>query len=934
MATAAGHDVIGREEELEALRTFVVSLADGPAAAVLAGEAGIGKTTLWRAGIAAARERSLRVLTAAPAEAEAKLSFSALGDLLEDAIRDVLPHLPSPQKRALALALLLDDAGGPPPDRRAVAVAFLNALRALAEPGPLLVAVDDVQWLDTPSADVLRFVVRRLRAERVGLLVTERVAGSVPLPLGLDRALSDRVDSVHVGPLTLGALHRLLHERLEASFPRPVLLRLHEASGGNPFFALELARALLRGGRVVEPGAPLPVPESLRELLHDRVMALPAPALRVLLVAAASAEPTVSLIEAGAGDGDALAGLEAGVEAGVVRLERERVRFTHPLLRSSIYSAASPQERRQAHRRLAGAADDLEERARHLALAAEGPDLAAAADLDRAALHASRRGAPAVAAELSELAARLTPVGERNPGCRRLVEAAEYHHTAGEIARARAILESLLNELPPGRERARALFQLGWTEQRFERGEELCERALAEAGEDDRLCGTIHHWLGFIWIVRGDLSRARGHGELAVALAEKTRDPVFLVRALSLLLLVDTLSGRPVPEGRLGRALALEEAAEGAPLYYPPSLVHALRLMFGDRLDEARERYEKALRIVAERGDEEMVCAVNLHLAQLECRAGNWGRAADHAAQGYELTQALGLDDRRGVLRYVQGLVAAHQGRVGEARAFAEESAALAEAFDDKIWEIEARTVLGFLELSLGDPKAAACQLRPLPGRLTAMGYREPSHYQAIPNLVEALVELGEAEEARPLVALFEELARAVDAPLALAQAARCRGLVAGATGDLEGALAALEAALVDHRRAPVPFERGRTLLALGSTRRRAKRRRAAREALMEAVAVFDELGAPLWAKKTRSELARIGGRAPSSSDMLTPTERRVAELVAEGHATKEVAAELFVSAKTVEGHLSHIYAKLGVRSRAELAARFRGIDRPRSARS
>jgi DNA-binding CsgD family transcriptional regulator len=213
-----------------------------------------------------------------------------------------------------------------------------------------------------------------------------------------------------------------------------------------------------------------------------------------------------------------------------------------------------------------------------------------------------------------------------------------------------------------------------------------------------------------------------------------------------------------------------------------------------------------------------------------------------------------------------------------------------------------------------------------------AMGYREPGHYQAIPNLVEALVELGEVEEARALADLLGDLARPLDAPLALAQAARCRGLVAAASGDLGGALTALNAALAEHRRAPVPFERGRTLLALGSTLRRAKRRRAAREALTEAVAVFDQLGSPLWSKKGRSELARIGGRAPSP-EALTPTERRVAELVAEGRTTKEVAAELFVSVKTVEGHLSHVYAKLGVRSRAELAARF-AVDRPRTAQS
>jgi DNA-binding CsgD family transcriptional regulator/DNA polymerase III delta prime subunit len=912
-------EVIGRDEEVARLHSFVSSLRAGPVALVLAGEPGIGKTTLWHAGVEAARERSLLVLTARPAEAEAKLSFAAVGDLLDPVLDEVLPPLPRPQRRALEIALLLEEAAGPAPDRRAVAVALLTAVRALADTGPMVLAVDDVQWLDAASDSVLRFVARRLGEAAVGLLLAQRIVAPTRAPLDLDRALpGDRLASLQVGPLRVGALHRLLHERLGAAFPRPVLLRLHEASGGNPFFALEIGRALERGATRPAPGEPLPVPRSLDELVRARVASLPTETQATLLAAAALSQPTRALLEA-VTPADAQKRLQPALEAHVIELDGERIRFSHPLLAACVYEGAYAEERRAAHARLAAVVSDLEERARHLALAAEGPDPAVAAELDRAALHASARGAPAVAAELSELAARLTPSDDAEARCRRLVEAAEQHHTAGRLARTREILEPLVDELPAGRERARALFQLGWTEQSWERGHELCEQALAVAREEELLRAKIHHWLGFVWIVRGDLARAGRHAEEAVALAERTGDAVSLVSALSLLVLVDTLAGTPVPEARLDRALALEEAAQGEPLYYSPSLVHALRLMYRDRLDEARRGYEKALRIVAERGDEEMVCAITLHLAQLECRAGNWDRAAEHAARGYDLCQALGLEDRQGTLRYAQALVAAHQGRVEEGRAFAEEAIAITEASGDAGWEIEARTVLGFLELSLGDPEAAARQLRPLPARLMAMGYGEPGFNQSVPDLIEALVALGEAEEAHPLTAWLEERGRTLDAPLARARLARCRGLVAAARGDVEAGLAALDAALAEHRRAPVPFERARTLFALGAVRRRAKQKAGAREALAEALAVFERLGAPLWAGKARAELARIGGRPPGGGD-LTPTEQRLAELVAEGRSNREVAAALFVTPKTVETTLSRIYGKLGVHSRTQLS--------------
>jgi DNA-binding CsgD family transcriptional regulator len=229
--------------------------------------------------------------------------------------------------------------------------------------------------------------------------------------------------------------------------------------------------------------------------------------------------------------------------------------------------------------------------------------------------------------------------------------------------------------------------------------------------------------------------------------------------------------------------------------------------------------------------------------------------------------------------------------------------------------------VLGFLELSVGDPAAADRILRPLAARLASFGWREPSVYGELPNAIEALVELGELGEARRLLAELQDRLTRIESPWGEASAGRSEGLILAADGDLAPAVAALERALTVHDRLPQPFDRGRTLLALGAVQRRTKKRGAARQTLQQALAVFEELGAVLWAEKARSELARVGGRKPAG-DELTPTERRIAELVARGRTNKEVAAQLFVTPRTVEGHLTRIYEKLGVRSRAELAHR------------
>jgi DNA-binding CsgD family transcriptional regulator len=269
---------------------------------------------------------------------------------------------------------------------------------------------------------------------------------------------------------------------------------------------------------------------------------------------------------------------------------------------------------------------------------------------------------------------------------------------------------------------------------------------------------------------------------------------------------------------------------------------------------------------------------------------------------------------------YAAALADTYLGHVDDARAKAERGLDLARSVGDRIFDIQNEGVLGFLDLSLGAAHDAADRLAPLWPRLVELGYGEPSVFPVLPNAIHALLETGDIPAAERLLEQLEERGRAVDSAWALSQAARLRAFVAAETGATDDALALIDEALALHRRMPGPFERGRTLLARGVVLRRARRRREAREALEQALAIFEELGTPLWAAKARAELGRIGGRAAGRG--LTPTERRIAELVSEGRSNKDVAAQLFITPRTVEGHLTRIYEKLGVHSRTELAHR------------
>ena len=315
------------------------------------------------------------------------------------------------------------------------------------------------------------------------------------------------------------------------------------------------------------------------------------------------------------------------------------------------------------------------------------------------------------------------------------------------------------------------------------------------------------------------------------------------------------------------------------------------------------------------------MAAALLHQAQLEFRAGNWSLAARRAAEGYERAEQIGREQDMSALLYASALVDVHLGRIDEARDAATRGIVFSERCGDEVFRLLNLSVLGFLELSVGDPGAADRILRPLAARLASHGWREPSIYGELPNAIEALVELGELGEARRLLAELQDRLSRIESPWGEASAGRCEGLILAAEGDFAPAVAALERALKVHERLPQPFDHARTLLALGAIHQRTRKRGAARETLGRALAIFDELGAALWVGKARSELARIAGRA-ATGDELTPTKQSIAELVARGKSNKEVAAQLFITPRTVEGHLTHIYAKLGVRSRAELAYR------------
>jgi DNA-binding NarL/FixJ family response regulator len=887
--------LVGREPELAAVEELLDDAEPSLAALEFVGEPGIGKTTVWQEAVRRGEARGFRVVAARPAESEARLAFAALGDLLENVGEEVLAPLPLPQRSAIDVALLRTEAGRAP-SRRLVGTALLSILREHLRGGGVLLAVDDAQWLDPPTAAALEFAVRRLAGVALRVVVSLRSEAARP---GFVLAIDDaRLRRLPLGPLSVAALQRIIVDRLGVALPRPVLVRIAQASGGNAFYALEIARLL--DGSGADRSAPLPVPDDLRTLVARRIASLPARTREALLDASALARP-----RRGAVDSDALAPAE---RAGLVTVASDgQISFTHPLFAAAVYGAASEAELRAVHGRLAEVVADLEERARHVALASSAPEPGAARVLDAAAQSARERGAPDSAAELAELALRLT--ADPRESDERLLALADHLHLAGDFQRASEILRDLTVS-GRGDMRAQALLALAEIDY-WHAGESTAvahaEQALQEA--TNPLLRARCQTAIAIWAGTSDLMHASEAARAALEFLERNEaaDPSLVALALGARVRADLFLGHGLDTVSAQRALELESFA-------PPAAVDT-RIVFKlgqwlryiDDFDGARRHLDLAENAAMDEGDDSSLFNILLNRTLLECWSGNWELASELADSTHERFSLTGLDMTGGSIW--RAYVDAHIGRAVDAPA----AGTMNEPVVRMLWD----RILGLADLAAGDYAAAASRLASAVAAREQIGFREPAIWRIEGDAIEAAVGAGDVESARSMLAALEVAAARSGIPWSRAIAARCRGLVLAADGDVSGAADALDRALDVHDACPMPFERARTLLVAGQVQRRLKQKRQARELLERAGQLFDALGARRWAERTLEEHARTASRSAPSD--LTPTELRVARLASLGLTNDAIAAEVFVSRKTVEANLGRVYRKLGIKTRAQL---------------
>jgi DNA-binding CsgD family transcriptional regulator len=892
--------LLGRGRELERIRALLDGARDGLSGVLaIAGEAGIGKSSLleW----AAAQADGMHVLRAQGVESEARLPFGGLFELLRPAL-DELERLPAPQAEALAGALALRPAREH--DRFAVGAATLGLLAVYADDAPVLVLVDDANWLDGSSGDALRFAFRRLVADPIAVLVAVRDGASS----FVDGA---GIEMLHVGGLDVDATGELLRRGTPGASAETVE-RLHRTTGGNPLALIELAG---REPTEAALAAPLRVAQAHLELAHD----LPETTRCLLVLLAATDAGELSVLEHAAGRlGLQLTDVAAAEEVGLVEVRGAAVEFRHPLTRSAIYGSATPEERRSAHRALADSLPDREadRRAWHLALAAVGADEPASSALEQAGARARERSAYDVASHAFERAASLSDDDDRRAFL--LFSAADAASLAGLADRALALLDdaaasdprpALQNEIE--RLRGQITLRRGPVAEARQILRAAAERAqspelYAEAGEaaffagdanDARACGERAAELA----AAGADDRANFFGRMAagmgrllvgepdgadlireaVAILERSdeleRDPRLLVWATAgPLWLRETGVGDDMVE----RALVAARAQSAAGVL-PNLLGHvAVAAAGGNDYVEAHATFDEAIHLARETGQSVVLCAALARLALVDARCGRHALALERAEEGLGLARELG----------------AH------------------------LFEIWALGSLGELELVRGDAGTAGAHYEELQVVLRRHGISDVDLSPA-PELVELALRTGRSAEAPALASAVHAAASAKGQPWALARATRALALVA--PDDAFGG--EFERALDLHADTPDVFEAARTRLAYGSRLRRSGLRVRAREQLRTAHAEFEELGAEPWAEIARTELAATGETArrrhPATLADLTPQELKVALLLAQGKTTREAASALFLSPKTIEYHLRNAYRKLGVRSRDELAA-------------
>ena len=918
--------LLGRQRELRAIDEGLAAARLGKSSRlVIRGEPGIGKTALLE--YAAQQAGSMRLLAARGVEFEADVPFAGLSELLQPAL-GLLDRLPSFHATALRSSLGL----GPriAADRLIVDAAVLGLISLYAEESPLLITVDDAQWLDRASAEAIGFAARRLVADPVLVLIAVREGEDSPL-------LAAGLPDLMLGGLDQEAAAELLESSGGGQVSAEVTRRLVAATGGNPLALLELGPEAQRVTSA--PHENLPVATSVERAYLRRAAGLSDSARNVLLLVAASGSSDMGLVRRAAaalGVGE-LAIEEAEAAASLVSQRAGRIEFVHPLARASIYHSASPAERRAAHRALGRAmtgADDADRRAWHLAAAATDHDSEAADALEAAARRAHESSGYAAASAAWLESARLTAddatraarffqaadnawLGGRAEDAEESLKAArklareglqvEIDTLGGHIAMRRgsvlqgyATLVAAAEAVEP-RDRLKAIriladaaistFGAGRPEEMLA----AARRALELLRPDDPPDAGV-----FAHVSYGALAILAGHGDdgprhlhesvpLFRQLPQDSSDPLVLLCA--------GVTGLFLREAEAGRELlerALVQAREHAPTGALPSVLFTLaRDAFAtDRWALARALYEDAMRVARETSQLTWLAGDVAGVAWLDALEGRADDCRTHAAEALELAESLGM-----------GLY--------------------------KAWSMIA---IGMLELGLGHPDEALRQLAACDAFLQEISISDPDLSPA-PDIVDALARLGRVPEAREVARRYSAAAAAKGQPFALARAARAEALLAPEADFV----ARFESALRHHESTPDTFERARTQLYFGERLRRVRKRVEARKQLRAALKAFDQLGAAPWADRAMSELQASGETArvrdESFRQQLTPQELQVALTLAEGTTTREAAARLYLSPKTVEYHLRHVYDKLEIRSREELQAALMSHARPGSAR-
>lgn len=908
--------VFGREEVLDAVAGALERSVEGLQALLIEGEAGIGKSAVWRAGVAAASASGHTVLTCTSAQSETRMPYGGLSDLFESVPAQVTSSLPEPQRHALAVALLREDAGSERLDPRATGMAVRNTLEGLAGSGAVIVAIDDLQWLDAPSARAIEFAVRRLTTQPVMLLTARRThLPSTNVATGIIESLAeDRVTRLRLGPLEAPALKSLLRRRLPRIGPA-ALTRICEASGGNPLYAIELAKGDVHADAV----AGLSVPDAIRQVVTHRTQDFAADTVEALLRASAQARPRVT-------DPAEITVLGPAEEAGFITISPSgHIDFEHPLYAAAVYQTAGTARRRRLHAELADQAVTLEDRAKHLALANIVPDAAVANEIDTAANGLLTRGALDDALVLADHALRLTPLEPADAVWRRRLALGRCCLLVGDPVRAREVTFPVQAACPPSPVRAQALQLLGEISVVTNIGEglELFQEALACPDLDPRLAIRLELQLAMGAAAQTDVEGELEHAQRARLLLPENADPALVAKVNARLALakIHTTGHFDAHDVEVAVAGAQPEQSESIWTWTLMALayVHIATAEF----DVAASLLERIRTALADVGEVSERPWIDSYLAMITMSLGDVAAAEAYLASTLSLLTSDDYGATRAAALRAEAHVALAKGELDRARIVADQAMEMAAATGWSAGVGEAAVARAHVSLHDGDPAAALAMLEPALAHADLTGIYDLPVALAFSDAIEAMVQLGHLERAAALadsmVCWGESRAR----PWPVAVGQRGFSAVAVAQGDLEAAAAAIEAALLAHESLGMPLELARTLIAGGRIARRDGRRRDARAMFIRARDIAERAGAGLWRERAETELARLGIRqAPHG---LTETERQIAELAATGRTNNQIATQLFISRRTVEANLARIYRKLGIRSRAQVSTALAG---------